>query len=127
MIGKSVYEQFPQEAAEMVADDQQTIREGYRRNTEYLIDKNGDKKIFETHKFRIDRGNKPPLIGGFAVDITEQKLREQKQLENEQRLTSIYNTVEDSIFQLAVEDRGHYRFTSVNAAFSRTTGVPPNT
>jgi PAS domain S-box-containing protein len=125
-IGKSVYEQFPKEAADkMIADDQQTIREGYRRNTEYLIDKNGDKKIFETHKFRIDRGNKPPFIGGFAVDITEQKLREQKQQENEQRLISIYNTVEDSIFQLAVEDRGQYRFTSVNAAFSRTTGVPP--
>jgi len=125
-IGKSVYKQFPLEAAEkMIADDQQTLREGYRRNMEYLIDRKGDKKIFETYKFRIDRGNKPPLIGGFAVDITEQKRKEQELQENEQRLASIYNTVEDSIFQIAVEPGGQYRFTSVNAAFSRTTGVSP--
>jgi PAS domain S-box-containing protein len=125
-IGKSVYEQFPKEVAEkMIDDDQQTLREGYRRNTEYLVDQKGDKKIFETHKFRIDRGNNSPLIGGFAVDITEQKMREQELQENEQRLTSIYNTVEDSIFQLAVEPGGNYRFTSVNAAFSRTTGISP--
>jgi PAS domain S-box-containing protein len=125
-IGKSVYEQFPKEAAEkMIDDDQQTLREGYRTDTEHLFDKKGNKKIFETHKFRIDRGNKPPLIGGFAVDITEQKHREQELQEKEQRLTSMYNTIEDSIFQLAVEPGEQYRFTSVNAAFSRTTGIPP--
>ena len=58
-------------------------------------------------------------------DITERKLEEQALQENEQRLTSIYNTVGDSIFQLAVESHGQYRFTSVNSAFCRTTGLPP--
>jgi PAS domain S-box-containing protein len=125
-IGKSVYEQFPEEAAaKMVADDQLTIREGYRKNTEYLVDKTGNRRIFETHKFRIDRTDKPPLIGGFAVDITERKMREQELQENEQRLISIYNTVEDSIFQLAVVFGGQFRFSSVNAAFYRATGLTP--
>jgi PAS domain S-box-containing protein len=77
-IGKSVFEQFPPEAAEkMVEDDQQTIREGYRKATEYLTDKNGRKRIYETYKFRIDQGDKPPLIGGFAIDISEQNEAEQ--------------------------------------------------
>jgi PAS domain S-box-containing protein len=44
--------------------------------------------------------------------------------ENEQRLNSNYNTVEDIIFQLTVEPDGQYRFTSVNPAFCRITGLP---
>jgi PAS domain S-box-containing protein len=60
----------------------------------------------------------------LVVNITERKQAEQEVHENEQRLTSIYNTVGDSIFQLTVESDKQYRFTSVNAAFSRTTGVP---
>ena len=58
-------------------------------------------------------------------DITDRKLEEQAMHENEQRLTSIYNTVGDSIFQLTVEPDEQYRFTSINAAFTRTTGIPP--
>ena len=43
--------------------------------------------------------------------------------ENEQRLVSIYNTVRDVIFHLAVEPEGQFRFVSVNAAFLRVTGL----
>jgi PAS domain S-box-containing protein len=57
-------------------------------------------------------------------DITERKLEEQALYENEQRLTSIYNTVGDIIFQLTVEPHEQYRFSSVNSAFSRATGLP---
>jgi len=250
-IGTSVYNQFPKEAAEkMVEDDEQTLRDGYRKAIETLQGIDGTIKKYETYKFRIDRENKPPLIGGFAVDITDRKRaedalreseeryrnvvedqtefitrflpdgthvfvngaycrhyglnrdeilghrfrpdipledrervrrffeslttdhpvdtiehriimpdgtirwhrwsdraifdpsgtiveyqsvglditeRKQKELalhENEQHLTSIYNTVEDSIFQLSVEPGGQYRFTSINTAFSRITGLP---
>jgi PAS domain S-box-containing protein len=58
-----------------------------------------------------------------GMDITEKKATEAVLLESEQRMNSIYNTVGDVIFQLAVEDGEHYRFTSVNSAFSRTTGL----
>jgi PAS domain S-box-containing protein len=67
---------------------------------------------------------------GSCVDITEQevateRLRESEEAarENEQRLTSIYNTVRDVIFHLAVEPEGQFRFVSVNAAFPRATGL----
>jgi PAS domain S-box-containing protein len=43
--------------------------------------------------------------------------------ESEQQLASIYNTVRDVIFQLAVEPGGQFRFVSVNAAFLRVTGL----
>ncbi|MGA2158470.1 MAG: ATP-binding protein [Dehalococcoidia bacterium] len=43
---------------------------------------------------------------------------------NERRLASIYETVDDVIFLLAVELGGQYRFSSVNRAFDRVTGLP---
>jgi PAS domain S-box-containing protein len=43
--------------------------------------------------------------------------------ENQQQVVSIYNTVRDVIFHLAVEPEGRYRFVSVNAAFLRVTGL----
>jgi PAS domain S-box-containing protein len=67
---------------------------------------------------------KEPVVLLLMTDITERKQEEQALHENEQRLTSIYNTVEDVIFQLTVEPHEQYRFTSVNSAFSRTTGMP---
>jgi PAS domain S-box-containing protein len=65
-----------------------------------------------------------PVVLVLMTDISERKKKEQALHENEQQLASIYNTVGDTIFQLTVEPHEQYRFTSVNAAFSRTTGVP---
>jgi PAS domain S-box-containing protein len=97
-IGKSVCEQFPRDAAEkMIEDDRQTIREGYRKTIEYLVEKNGDQKIFETHKFRIDRRDKPPLIGGFAIDITEQKRAEDAIRESEEKYRSTIDAFPDAV------------------------------
>ena len=43
--------------------------------------------------------------------------------EREHQLSSIYDTVVDVIFHLAVEDDGRYRFASVNPAFCSVTGL----
>ncbi|WP_321506208.1 PAS domain S-box protein [uncultured Methanoregula sp.] len=78
-IGKSVLDIFPKDAAKkMVADDLQTLKDGYRKTFETLNVKTGEERIFETYKFRIDRENKPPLIGGFAVDITDRRKAEEE-------------------------------------------------
>ncbi len=47
--------------------------------------------------------------------------------ESQRHLVSIYNTVEDIIFHLAVEPEGQYRFISVNPAFLRLTGLTSGT
>jgi PAS domain S-box-containing protein len=44
--------------------------------------------------------------------------------EREQTLSSVYDTVGDVLFRLAVEPNSQYRFVGVNPAFSRVTGVP---
>jgi PAS domain S-box-containing protein len=66
-----------------------------------------------------------PVILVLMTDITERKREEQALLESEQHITTIYNTVGDVIFQLTVEPGGQYRFSSVNAAFQKITGLPP--
>ena len=60
---------------------------------------------------------------GMGQDITERKRAEEALRENEQRLVSIYNTVADVVYHLAVEPSGRFRFLSVNPAFLRTTGL----
>ena len=42
---------------------------------------------------------------------------------SEQQFSSVYNTVVDPVFGLAVEPEGRFRFVSVNAAFLRVTGL----
>jgi two-component system, NarL family, sensor histidine kinase UhpB len=43
--------------------------------------------------------------------------------DNEQRLQLIYNAVNDIIFLVSVEGNGNFRFTSVNEAFYKATGL----
>ena len=62
----------------------------------------------------IERVSKANL----TLEETAEALRE-----SEQQLVSIYNTVRDVIFHLAVEPEGRFRFVSVNAAFLRVTGL----
>lgn len=57
-------------------------------------------------------------------DVTDRKKAEEVLKQNEQQLTSIYNTVADAIYYVAVEPNQQYRFLSVNPAFSKITGVP---
>ena len=60
----------------------------------------------------------------LSIYITKHKLVEDTLRQNEQRLSSIYDTVGDVIFYLEVEVEEHYRFISVNPAFCRVTGLP---
>ena len=119
-IGRSVRDLFPPDAAErMIEDDRQTLAEGYRRTVEPLATKDGEQRIFETYKFRIDRENKPPLIGGFAVDITARTRAEDAIRESEERYR---NVVEDQTeFVSRFSPNGIHVF--VNEAYCRYFGL----
>jgi PAS domain S-box-containing protein len=62
--------------------------------------------------------------GELQNEINVRKRAEEVLHENEQRLASIYDTVGDIIFYLAVEPNEQYRFSSFNPAFGRVTGLP---
>jgi PAS domain S-box-containing protein len=68
--------------------------------------------------FDLRAGIDQLTTANLSLQRAEEALRE-----SEQQLASIYNTVRDVIFYLAVEPVGQFRFVSVNASFLRVTGL----
>ncbi|MFX1250952.1 MAG: PAS domain S-box protein [Promethearchaeota archaeon] len=86
-IGKTTDELFPKEVAQkMITDDKKALTEGPQIIIEELIDKNNVVNIYQTCKFPIKQKNKSKLLGGIALNITEQKWMEEILKENEARL-----------------------------------------
>ena len=79
--------------------------------------------IYDRAHIARDTAGAARRVIGAMQDLTERKRAEEALRENEQRLVSIYNTVRDVIFHLAVEPDGQLRFVSVNAAFLSVTGL----
>ena len=75
------------------------------------------------HEFQPDELQVAQAIASQVALAAERQVAEAALREKQQRLISIYNTVEDAIFHMAVEPEGQYRFVSVNAAFLRVTGL----
>jgi PAS domain S-box-containing protein len=121
-IGKSLNELFPdnpeiRKAAGIYLEVIRTQQSQIFENT-YQI---GDKRCtLEISAYPSARG-----ISVFSKDITDRKRAGEVLHENEQRLASIYNTVGDVIFYLAVEPDEQFRFSSVNPAFYSVTGMSP--
>ena len=78
-MGKSTRDIFPPELAEkMVADDQRALDAGNLVIEQQIPTTDGRTRTYQTHKFRIRQSNRPPLLGGIALDITERKQMEEK-------------------------------------------------
>ena len=88
--GKSARDLFPAELAErMIADDRASLDAGHMVIEEQILGADGKQRIFQTHKVRIPRREQPPLLGGFALDITERKHVEQQLAEMSANLEEI--------------------------------------
>jgi PAS domain S-box-containing protein len=77
----------------------------------------------EPHELSASELRALDVLARLAADWIERSRVEEALRENQQRLASIYDTVRDVIFQVAVEPEGQFRFVSVNAAFLRVTGL----
>lgn len=63
------------------------------------------------------------VLARLAADFIDRSRVEEALRENQKHLASIYDTVRDVLFHVAVEPQGQFRFVSVNAAFLRVTGL----
>jgi PAS domain S-box-containing protein len=70
-------------------------------------------------------GNEVAGYFGTITDITERKLAEEDLQISEKQLSTIYKSVGDIIFYLAIEAEGNYRFISVSQTFYNVTGLKP--
>jgi len=88
------------------------------------VKKNGEIVWVNLTASRVHDQAGDPVYGLAMIEnITERKRAEDALHESQQRLISIYNTVEDAIFYLAIEAEGQFRIVSVNAAFLRLTAL----
>jgi diguanylate cyclase (GGDEF)-like protein/PAS domain S-box-containing protein len=92
----------------------------------HLRHKDGSWRTLETVGSNLVHNNVVEAVIINYRDITERKRTEEALRESEQSLASIYNTVGDVIFHLAVEPAGQFRFVSVNSAFLKVTGLSPD-
>ena len=77
----------------------------------------------EPHELSASESHALDVLARLAADSIERLRAEEALWENQQRLASIYDTLRDVIFHLAVEPEGQFLFVSVNAAFLRVTGL----
>ncbi|NVN95933.1 MAG: PAS domain S-box protein [Bacteroidetes bacterium] len=81
-VGKTMLEVFPGEFGEkLTKDDIESMKLGYHKIDESLLQLDGKLHDFETQKFLISIDGKEPILGGISMDITERKLAEEKILE----------------------------------------------
>ena len=75
VLGKSMYDLFPEDLAKSMIEDDKKVLEGGK-----LLDiiENLDRQIFATTKFPIKRENKPDILAGFTMDITNLKQAEEQ-------------------------------------------------
>jgi PAS domain S-box-containing protein len=77
----------------------------------------------QPHELSASEERALDILARLASDVIERSRAEEALWENRQHLASIYDTVRDVIFHLAVEADGQFRFVSVNAAFLEVTGL----
>ncbi len=71
-------------------DDRRILTKGAIDQIQQILGKDGQTYTFRSHKFPIHREGKPPLIGGFSIDITEQ-VEAQKQREEARARAEFFN------------------------------------
>ncbi len=82
-----------------------------------------EKEIQVSGQITFDENGDVIELEGMIQDITEQKKAEKALQESQQRLSLIYNTVADIIFHLRVEPEDSFRYSSVNQAFLKISGL----
>jgi PAS domain S-box-containing protein len=125
LLGQSIMILVPPEFREMVAGAARKRMAGETFEP-YELDliRGDDSRISVIMSGNLGEFEGAPASINLIIDISSRKRAGQALQESEKRLYSIYNTVEDVIFQLKVESNEQYRFTSVNQAFNRVTGLP---
>ena len=76
-------------AVELTEEDQRVLIEGPMDRIQTTV-RDGKTRTFRTHKFPIFREGKPPLIGGFSIDISEQ-IEAQNQREQAKARAEFFN------------------------------------
>ena len=98
-------------------------RETYQVEKRYVHKEGQPVWVFLTLSLVRDGDGEPQFAIALVDDITERKKIEQEQLEQQAFLESIYSSVDLSIFVADVDEDGEFRYTGLNPAHERLTGL----
>lgn len=124
VLGKTLEENVPEnEMQHFLKIDRSVLDTGIPdiREEELTIKSRTHTIITKKTRFIDESGNK--FLVGSINDITKRKEFENMLHESKNHLKLIYDTVEDGIFHLKVEENNSYRFLSVNKSFCSITGL----
>jgi PAS domain S-box-containing protein len=127
LYGRTDEEIFPREtAAQFRAHDRRAVETGSGiQIAESLIEEDGVRHHSIVSKFPIaGLDGKPALIGGMAIDVTDQKQAEEALRSSEEKYRTLFDSMDEGycIIEMIFDDNGKpvdYLFVEVNSAFER--------
>jgi PAS domain S-box-containing protein len=131
LYGRTDEEIFPREtAAQFRAHDRRAVETGSGiQIAESLIEEDGVRHHSIVSKFPIaGLDGKPALIGGMAIDVTDQKQAEEALRSSEEKYRTLFDSMDEGycIIEMIFDDNGKpvdYLFVEVNSAFERQAGM----
>lgn len=102
--GKSVSDLLTKEEADKtLKDDMEVVEKGFMQIDENFIGPDGNLHNYETRKFIIPRIGKSHLMGGIAIDVTDQKMLIKQNIENEARWKFALEGNQDGVWDWNLE------------------------
>ncbi len=115
ILGKTNRDIFPAEFADQItADDQHVLESGVSE----VIEERYAGRVWSTYKFVISQTDRPTLLGGFTLDITERKRAEEALREKTAELDRYFTNALDL---LCIADTDGY-FQRLNKEWEATLG-----
>jgi len=89
--GKTPDQLFRENHAQRVHDeDREVIEKGPIEREQEFLDDDGGRRTYHMYKFPIFQEGKPPLIGGFSLDVTE-RVQAERELERAKARAEFFN------------------------------------
>ncbi|MDS4029076.1 MAG: PAS domain S-box protein [Candidatus Contendobacter sp.] len=118
-LGKTISEKLPPVTArEMMASDRQALAGSVLELEQTLMVANGETRVFQTIKFPMRTHAAPSLIGGVAIDITDQKRARDALQESEAKYRRLYESLRDAFVSTDMSGR----LQEFNTAYQRMLG-----
>ena len=120
MIGRTLYDIFPKEAAEAIRrNDLQTLEAGTPMQFEETVPLPGGTRTFLAVKFPLrDAAGKPYAVCGITADITERKRADQELHQERDFIAAVLNTIGALVIVLDADGR----VVRFNRSCEQTTG-----